>query len=69
MVSRASIKLSGVPRITIHGLRHSFVSMLIHHGANLTVVADLINDTLEQVTKTYAHMYDSDKLSVLNSIK
>lgn len=62
------IKLSNVPRITIHGLRHSFVSLLIHHGANLTVVADLINDTLEQVTKTYAHMYNTDKITVLNSI-
>lgn len=63
------IDKAGVSRITIHGLRHSFVSMLIHHGANMTVVADLINDTLEQVTKTYAHMYDVDKLSVLQSIK
>lgn len=62
------IKLSGVQRITLHGLRHSFVSLIIHHGGNLTVVADLINDTLEQVTKTYAHMYDIDKISVLNSI-
>lgn len=62
------ISRTNLTPITIHGLRHSFVSMIIHHGANLTVVADLINDTLEQVTKTYAHMYDIDKKAVLQSI-
>lgn len=60
---------AGLPEIRIHDLRHSFVSMLLHHGANLAVVADLINDTLQQVTKTYAHMYDSDRISVLASIR
>ena len=60
---------AGLPEIRMHDLRHSFASMLIHHGANLSVVADLLNDTLEQVTKTYAHMYDSDRISVLSSIK
>lgn len=53
--------LAGVPQIRIHDLRHSFVSMLIHNGVNLAVVADLISDSLEQVTKTYAHMYASDR--------
>ena len=59
---------AGLEPIRIHDLRHSFVSMLIHNGTNLTVVADLIDDTLEQVTKTYAHMYDSDKLSAVAKI-
>lgn len=54
-------KAAGVKQIRIHDLRHSFVSMLIHNGVNLTVVADLIGDTLEQVTKTYAHMYTEDR--------
>lgn len=65
---KAYTKRANVPPITIHGLRHSFVSMIIHRGANFSVVADLINDNLEQVTKTYAHMYDIDKKAVLNSI-
>lgn len=47
--------------IRIHDLRHSFVSMLIHLGANYNVIADLIGDTVEQVIKTYGHMYLSDK--------
>ncbi len=62
------IEIAGVKRIRIHDLRHSFVSMLIHHGANVMVVADLINDTVEQVIKTYGHLYQEDKMAVLSKI-
>ena len=57
--------LAGLPEIRIHDLRHSFVSMLIHHGANFMVVADLISDTVEQVIKTYGHLYEEDQITVL----
>lgn len=60
---------AGVKIIRIHDLRHSFVSMLIHMGANYMVVADLISDTTEQVLKTYAHLYESDKLEIISKIK
>lgn len=59
---------AGVKQIRIHDLRHSFVSMLIHLGANLPVVADLIGDTLAQVTKTYAHLYEEDKKNIIAKI-
>jgi integrase len=68
---RAFIKyceLAEVKQIRIHDLRHSFVSMLIHLGANLLVVADLIGDTLEQITKTYGHLYTEDKHKILARI-
>lgn len=65
---RIYIEKAGVKKIRIHDLRHSFVSMLIHLGANLTVVADLIGDTLEQVTKTYGHMYETDKVAIIAQI-
>lgn len=59
---------AGVKKIRLHDLRHSFVSLCIHHMANLKVVAELIGDTLEQVTKTYAHLYASDTKKVVESI-
>lgn len=61
-------EIAGVKEIRIHDLRHSFVSMLIHKGANLMVVADLIGDTVEQVIKTYGHMYDDDKINIINNL-
>lgn len=61
-------EIANVKQIRLHDLRHSFVSMLIHLGGNLTVVADLIGDTLAQVTKTYAHLYEEDKQKIINKI-
>lgn len=60
---------AGVKQIRIHDLRHSFVSMLVHMGANFMVIADLISDRTEQVIKTYAHLYESDKLDIVSKIK
>ena len=57
-----------VPLIRLHDLRHSFVSMLIHKGANFMVIADLIGDTVEQITKTYGHLYESDKKKIISMI-
>lgn len=60
------IERSGVKRIRIHDLRHSFASLVIHKGGNLAVVADLLGDTLTMVTKTYAHLYDEDKQRIID---
>lgn len=65
-----SIQIAGARRIRLHDLRHSYVSLLVHKGANLAVIADLIGDTIEQVTNTYAHLYENDRkniISLLNS--
>lgn len=61
-------KEANVKVIRIHDLRHSFVSMLIHLGANYMVVANLISDTVEQITKTYGHLYESDVLDIVNKL-
>lgn len=57
---------AGVPHVKIHELRHSFVSMCIHHGANYMVVAELIGDTPEQVLQTYGHFWQSDKAKIVS---
>ncbi len=59
---------AGMEPIRLHDLRHSFVSMLIHLGANYMVVADMIGDKPEQVMKTYGHLYDSDKHAIMSQI-
>lgn len=57
-----AIAKSGVKRIRIHDLRHSYVSLLMARGVNFGVIAALIGDILDQVVKTYAHHVESDKL-------
>lgn len=59
---------AGVKQIRIHDLRHSYVSLLIHTGANYTVIAELIGDNKEQVVKTYGHMYPNDKVAAVSLI-
>lgn len=63
------IEAAKVKKIRIHDLRHSFASMIIHLGANLMVVADLIGDNVEQVAKTYGHLYESDKIDIISKVK
>ena len=62
------IKKTNLPPIHMHCLRHSFVSMCIHLGASVYVVADLIGDTVEQVLKTYGHLYEADKQRIIDLI-
>lgn len=62
------IEHAGVKRIRMHDLRHSFVSMCIHLGASVYVVADLIGDTVEQVLKTYGHLYQEDRQKIIDKI-
>lgn len=57
-----------VKRIRLHDLRHSFVSMCIHLGASVYVIADLIGDTVEQVLKTYGHLYQEDRQKIIDKI-
>jgi integrase len=62
------IEQAGVKRIRIHDLRHSFVSMILHLGASFLTTANLISDTVEQVIKTYAHVYHTDTIDIINKI-
>lgn len=57
-----------LPKIRVHDLRHSFVSMCLHLGASVYTVADLIGDSVEQVFKTYGHLYDEDKQKIIDKI-
>ena len=60
---------AGLPKIRIHDLRHSFVSMLIHETASAYACAFFISDTVEMVLKTYGHLYESDALNIIGKIK
>ena len=59
-------------KITIHGLRHSLVSLLINNvnnGANIKTIADRIDDTIEQVLKTYAHLFHETENELVEIIE
>ncbi len=66
------IKLANVKKITLHGFRHSHVSLLINLGCDSRDVAERIGDTIRIVEKTYYHMFPEKKkntINLLNNLK
>lgn len=66
------IKLANVKKITLHGFRHSHVSLLINLGCDSRDVAERIGDTIRIVEKTYYHMFPEKKkntVNLLNNLK
>lgn len=62
------IKKAKIKRITIHGLRHSHVSLLIHIGCDSREVAKRIGDTVEMVEKTYYHMFPEKEKQIISNL-
>ncbi len=53
-------KLTGLPPLTIHGLRHSHATLLINSGANIASVSHRLgHSSIIQTLKTYTHLMDS----------
>lgn len=51
-----------------HSLRHSFCSLLISKGYNVVLVAALLGDTVEMVTKVYAHSFKALELKAMENL-
>lgn len=53
------IRDSGVPKITPHGFRHSYATMLIHRGAAIPDISKQLGHENTAITmETYTHAYD-----------
>lgn len=56
-----AIRNSGVPKITLHDLRHTAASIAISNDADITSVARMLGHTDTSMTlKRYAHFYESN---------
>lgn len=58
--------------IPIHGLRHSHATLLINNirnGANIKAIADRLGDTVEQLLKTYAHLFQETEDELIEIIE
>ena len=68
-VFKPALKISGVPAITPHGLRHTAASIAISSGANVLSVANMLGHADPTITlKIYAHLFDRDKENIALSI-
>ncbi len=65
---KSDIKKSGVPEISPHGFRHSYVSLLVNLNVSTKVIAELVGDREKQILETYSHLYQSAKNDAINLI-
>lgn len=61
-------KEAGVPRIRIHDLRHSHVSLLIHLGYSALAIADRMGHESIDITYRYAHLFPSVQEDMANKL-
>ncbi len=60
---RKACKKAGiVPRISIHGLRHTYASLLVLNNVSLQAVSELLGHSSTRMTQRYAHL-SSDHLT------
>jgi integrase len=59
---------AGLPRITPHGLRHSFATAALTSGHAVEVVADRLGNTPRVIQETYAHVLPADDEALANAV-
>ena len=61
-------KEAGVPRIRIHDIRHSAVSLLIDMGFSATAIADRVGHESIDITYNYAHLFPSKQTEMTDKL-
>lgn len=59
---------ANIRRIRIHDLRHSHASVLINNGALDKAVADRLGNTVNEVRKTYSHLFTETEEKLVDII-
>lgn len=59
---------ANMPRIRVHDLRHSHVSLLIELGFTPHLIAERIGDTVQMIYSTYGHLYPTKHQEVADKL-
>jgi len=59
---------AGLEPITIHGFRHSHVSLLINRGKTTLEIADRVGHSNSEITQIYSHLYPKTRDALLDTI-
>ena len=64
-----ALKQAGLPGMRIHDFRHSFISLMISNGADVSIVAHYVgHSSTYQTLQTYAHFFSSKLDSIIGKI-
>ena len=66
---RQASATAGIPRIHVHGLRHSHASFLISQGVNVVLVAKRLgHKDIKMTLNTYSHFFPTDENNLIENI-
>lgn len=55
---RRILKRTGLPPVTLHGLRHTHCTILLNRGSNVKVIADRLGNTPQMIYEIYGHVLE-----------
>ena len=63
------VRRTGLPEVTVHGLRHTFITLLISKGVDIVTVSNLVGHAMPSTTiNMYAHAVNERKASAVEAI-
>lgn len=69
LMHERTIRDAGVPRITLHGLRHSFATLAMEQGAHPKVVSEVLGHSTTTTTlDLYQHVSDSFQRAMIEGL-
>lgn len=66
---RSAAEKADLPRIRVHGLRHSYVSLLIDLGFPAPAIAERIGHSSISITYTYAHLFPTRQNDIFDALE
>ena len=65
-----SLKKNEMPKLTIHGLRHSNASLMINNGFDVKIVSEHLGHCNVSITADiYSHIFEEYKAKVAQAIE
>ena len=62
-------RITSLPDICVHDLRHSHASLCIELGYSAVLVARRLRDTVPVVMRTYAHLYPNKQQELVSRLE
>ena len=63
------IKRTGLPAVSVHGLRHTFISLMIAKGIDIDTLSNLVGHSMPSTTiNMYAHAVSERKASAVEAV-
>lgn len=67
---RKFLKRNNMPKITVHGIRHTMTSLMIENGINIKVISKHLGHCSISITADiYGHIFDEYEAKISNDIE